>query len=184
MCELGEHGIGLHGRKHLDCSSQEDLLQLIVRMANEELERSARGAPEPAIQIKLLSGQYPSYAALKRCDSKLVVQEIQFHCGLDTRHIKNLLDRTMMTLICTWMDEPIKITICHCPSSKRRPWDLNVRDAVLPNLFSLAGLVPFKSWDVGAAEPAAWVLGGDLNLGENTINNEMKHTSPTQVTNT
>ena len=55
----------------------------------------------------------------------------------------------------------------------KRPWDLHVRSAVLPNVFKLAGLVPFNDWGGGVAEPAVWILGGDLNLGENTIINEM-----------
>ena len=83
-------------------------------------------------------------------------------------------NRTMMALTCRWMDEPIKITNCNCPSSAKRPWDLNAKSAVLPNLFKLAGLVPFDDWGGGAVEPVAWILGGDLNLGENAIHNEMK----------
>ena len=58
-----------------------------------------------------------------------------------------------------------------------------MRDAVLPNLFKLAGLMPFDNWRGGAAELAPWILGGDLNLGENTIHNEMKNTSHTVVAN-
>ena len=53
-----------------------------------------------------------------------------------------------------------------------------MRSAVLPNVFKLAGLVPFNDWGGGAVEPAAWILGGDLNLGENTIHNEMKRYQP------
>ena len=83
----------------------------------------------------------------------------------------------MMALHCRWMDEPIKITNCHCPSSAKRPWDLSVRNAVLPNMFRLAGLVHFNDLGGGAVEPAAWILGGDLNLGENTVHNEMKKTA-------
>ena len=86
-------------------------------------------------------------------------------------------------LNCTWMDEPIRITNCQCPASAQRSWDPSVRSAVLPNVFKLAGLVPFNGWGGGAVEPADWILGGDLNLGENTIHNELKHTSHTQVTN-
>ena len=94
----GEHLIGLNGRKHMHCSSQEDLLKLIVHMANENVKR---GASEPAVQIELLSGQYPAYATLKRRDSKLAVEDIEFHCSLDTRPGRPP-DRTMMALICTW----------------------------------------------------------------------------------
>ena len=54
---------------------------------------------------------------------------------------------------------------------------------MLPRLFELAGLVPFDEWGGGAAEPVAWILGGNLNLGENTIINEMKNTSLTTVAN-
>ena len=63
LCELGEHEIGLQGRKNLGCRSQNDLLKLIVNMANEDLQG---GASEPAVQVELLSGQYPTYAALRR----------------------------------------------------------------------------------------------------------------------
>ena len=51
---------------------------------------------------------------------------------------------------------------------------------MLPNVFRLAGLVSFDGWSGGAAESAAWILGGDLNLGENTIHNEMKKNQPAQ----
>ena len=91
--ELGEHEIGLHGRKYLRCESQDDLLRLIVRMANEDLEG---GATEPAVQVELVSGQYPTYAAMKRRGSKLAVAEVLFHCGLDRRPGRRP-DRTMMT---------------------------------------------------------------------------------------
>ena len=53
----------------------------------------------------------------------------------------------------------------------------------MPNVLELAGLVPFDDWRGGAAEPVAWILGGDLNLGENFIHNEMKNTSHPRVTN-
>ena len=53
-----------------------------------------------------------------------------------------------------------------------------MRESVLPRLFELAGLVPFDEWGGGAAEPAAWILGGDLNLGEGTISNEMNRYQP------
>ena len=142
-------------------------------MANEDL---TGGASEPADQAELIAGQYPTYAARKCHDSKLAVEEILFHCGLDRRPGERP-DRTRMTLNCRWMEQPIKISICHCPASKKRIWDQHARRAVLPNVFRLAGLVPFDEWGGGAAEPAAWILDGDLKLGENTINNEMKNTS-------
>ena len=53
-----------------------------------------------------------------------------------------------------------------------------MRDVVLPTMFRLAGLVPFNDWGGGAVEPAAWILGGDLNLSENTVHNEMKRYQP------
>ena len=77
----------------------------------------------------------------------------------------------------------MKITDCHCPSSVRRPWDLDTRDAVLPNVFRLAGLVRFKDWGGGAEEPIAWILGGDLNLDENAIHNRMKTPAWQKVSN-
>ena len=70
MCELGEHTIGLDGRKILKCRTQKDLIMLIVKMANEDLQG---GASEPAAQVELLSGEYPTYAALRRLGSKLEV---------------------------------------------------------------------------------------------------------------
>ena len=86
-----------------------------------------------------------------------------------------------MTLNCTWIGEPIKITNCHCPSSRKRVWDHKVRSAVLPNVFGLAGFVPFDEWsDDFRAEPLAVILGGDLNLGENSIHNEVKQLQPEQ----
>ena len=174
LCELGEHEIGLQGQKNLRCDSQEELLVMIASMVDRALDG---GALEPAVQVDLVSGQYATYAALKRRGSKLAVDNVVFHRGLDTRP-GDRYDRTMLTLNCRWMNEPIKITCCHCPASRKRPWDMNVRDSVLPNLFRLAGLVPFEDWSGGAAEPAAWILGGDLNLGENTIHNEMKKYQP------
>ena len=59
-------------------------------------------------------------------------------------------------------------------TSKERRWDTNTRDAVLPKRFKLAGLMPFDNWRGGAAELVPWILSGDLNVGENTIHNEMK----------
>ena len=53
---------------------------------------------------------------------------------------------------------------------------------MLPNVSRLAGLVPFDDWGGGAAEPAAWILGGDLNMGELSLSNEMKNTSHIQAT--
>ena len=44
LCELGEHGLGLHGRKQLSCDTQAELLEWVVRMANGSLG----GASEPA----------------------------------------------------------------------------------------------------------------------------------------
>ena len=179
LLELGEHEIGLQGEKHFGCGSQEDLLMLIISMANEDLQS---GALEPAAQVELISGQHATYAAIKRRGSKLVVEEVVFHRGLDTRP-GNRRDRTIITLNCKWMNQPIKITCSHCPSSKKRRWDPNTREAVLPNLFKLAGLIPFANWRGGAAELVPWILGGDLNPGENTIHNEMKNTSHTVVAN-
>ena len=170
LCELGEHEIGLQGRKNLDCRSQKDLLEQIVNMVNDEL--LACGS-EIDVRVVLVSGTHPTYAAVKRRESMLAVEKTLFHRGLDKRPVRHP-DRAMMTLICRWMGRPIKITTCHCPSSLKRPWDLNVREAVLPNVFGLAGLVPFNDWGGGAVEPAAWILGGDLNLGENTIHNEVR----------
>ena len=59
-----------------------------------------------------------------------------------------------------------------------RSWHRQVKEAVLPNLFWLVGLVPFDKWGGGAAEPAAWILGGDLNMGEASISNDMKGYQP------
>ena len=178
LCEVGEHDIGLHGQKNLNCDSQEQLLELVAQMATTELRS---GALEPAVQVELLSGQYPAYAAMQRRGSVLAVEGVMEHRGLDTRPLmpgQGRYDRTMITLNCRWMDKPIKITCCHCPSSRKHTWDGNVRAAVLPNIFRLAGLVPFEDWGDGAVEPVAWILGGDLNLGENTIHNEMKKYQP------
>ena len=82
LCELGEHEIGLQGRKNLGCRSQNGLLNLLVHMASEDLDG---GASESAVQVELLSGQYPTYAALKRREPKLAVEAILFHCGLGRR---------------------------------------------------------------------------------------------------
>ena len=59
LCELGEHTIGLHGRKNLSCDTQAELLQWVVRMAN----RLLGGASEPA---ELVSGDHPTYAVIRR----------------------------------------------------------------------------------------------------------------------
>ena len=123
LCELGEHEIGLQGRNNLGCQSQHELLQLIVGMANEDLQG---GAPEPAVQVELVSGQHPAYAAVTRRGSRLLVDNILFHRGLDT--IPGIrVGRTMLTLNCRWMDEQVNITNCHCPSSKKGRWDQAAR---------------------------------------------------------
>ena len=57
LCELGEHEIGLQGRKNLGCASQVHLLEMLVDMANEDLKGGAR---ESAVQIELVSGQHPT----------------------------------------------------------------------------------------------------------------------------
>ena len=170
LCELGEHTIGLHGRKNLSCDTQAELLQWVVRMAN----RLLGGASEPA---ELVSGDHPTYAVIRRRGSGLEVKDVLFHRRLDNRR-SNLPDRTMLSLPCMWMGKPITIALANCPSSKKRPWDRNVKEAVLPNLFRHAGLVPFDEWGGGAAEPAAWILGGDLNMGEASISNYMKNFQP------
>ena len=139
-CELGEHEIGIQGRKNLGCNTQNDLLVLIVDLANAELQFDGS---KTVVRVELLSGAYPTYAALKRHESKLVVDEILFHCGLDTRPI-SLPARTMMTLHCRCMDEPIIITNCRCPASATRPWYLNVRRAVLPQYVQACWLKAFQ----------------------------------------
>ena len=53
----------------------------------------------------------------------------------------------------------------------------------MPNLFRLAGLVPFDDWGGGAAEPAARILDGDLKMGETPVHNEMENRH-TKVANT
>ena len=100
LCELGEHEIGLQSRKNLRCESQDDLLRLIVRVANEDLQG---GAPEPAVEVELASDQHPTYAAMKRRGPKLSVEAVFFHGGLDRKPGKRP-DRTMMTLHCRWKD--------------------------------------------------------------------------------
>ena len=105
LCELGENGIGLQRRKSMNCDTHHELLKLIVDMANQDWTDDA--------------GQHPTYAAIKRHDSKLTVEEILFHCGLDTRPGQRP-DRTMMTLNCRWMNQSINILNCHCPSSKNQ----------------------------------------------------------------
>jgi len=119
LCELGEHGKGLQGRKNMGCETQHDLLSFIVDLVNEDLcrgasEPAAGGAPEPVVQVQLITGRHPTYAVIRRLDSKLTVEEVVIHCGLDTRSGQRL-DRTMMTLNCKWMNKPIKISNCHCP---------------------------------------------------------------------
>ena len=173
LCELGEHEIGFHGRKHFGCQDQSELLERITGMVNQELQSDAS---ELALQVELLAGQYPTYAAIKRVGSPLTT-EVQFHCNLDSRP-GTRLDRTMMLLECQWMDRPVNITNIHCPSSDKRPWDLNAREGTFPNIFKRAGLVPFNAWGDGVEEPVACIIGGDFNLNENTINNEMKQHQP------
>ena len=171
LCELGEHGIGLQGSRHMGCGTQEELLQQITAMVNDDFRGDA---PELAAHIQLVSGEHAAYAAFKRRGSMLAVEEVVFHTGLDTRPGDRRCDRTMLTLNCTWMNEPIKITCCECPASVKRPWNMNVRYSVLPNVFNLAGLVPFPVWSSGASKPTAWILGGNLNLGDNTLRNEVR----------
>ena len=174
LCDLGEHGVGLQGCAHLGCHTQEELFLQITTMVADALRGDA---PELAAQIQLVSGEHASYAAFERRGSMLAVEEVVFHKGLDSGPAWRA-DRTMLVLHCTWMNQPVKITCCHCPASTKRPWDCNVRASVLPTIFRLAGLAPFEDWSGGASEPAAWILGGDLNLGVNAIRNEIEPYQP------
>ena len=136
------------------------------------------GAGEPAaVKLELVSGIHPTYAAIRRRDSRLQVVKVELVTNLDRRP-SDRPDRQMMTLNCTWMNKPIKISCCHCPSSKKREWNPGTKAAVLPNVFELAGLLPFDDWRGGAAEPVAWILGGDLNVSENLIANQMLKCQP------
>ena len=51
---------------------QDDLLRLIVRIVNENITDSAT---ESAVRRELLSGQYPTYAAMRRRGSKLAMED-------------------------------------------------------------------------------------------------------------
>ena len=81
-------------------------------------------------------GPHPTYAAIKRHDSKLTVEEILFHCGLDTRPGQRP-DRTMMTLNCRWMNQSIKILNCHCPSSKNQSGNKTREEPTCPTYSTL-----------------------------------------------
>ena len=172
LCELGEHEIGLEGRMHFQCDTQLKLMEMVTAEVNGAFEQEDSGAPEPAApRVTLVAGEYPSYAAIKLDEDDLVVVDNCWHCGLDGRpHKTQGDDRTMLTLTCEWQGKPVKITVCHCPSSKNRPWDFNAREATLPTIFEDAGLVRADRSD-GVTEPVAWILGGDLNLGPSYLHN-------------
>ena len=148
---------------------------MVTAKVNGVFEKGDSGASEPAApRVTLISGEYPTYAAIKLDEDDLVVVDNCWHCGLDGRpHKTQGDDRTMLTLTCEWQGKPVKITVCHCPSSKNRPWDVNAREATLPNIFEDAGLVRIDRSD-GVTEPVAWILGGDLNLGPPYLHNERR----------
>ena len=96
LCELGEHEIGLEGAKNLQCRSQEALLGHITDVVNSELrqlveaarqERNLQGEQVEVglVEVELVSGQHATYAAIRRCDSRLAVEDVIFHERLDPR---------------------------------------------------------------------------------------------------
>ena len=117
-------------------------MEKVTAEVNGAFEQEDGGASEPAApRVTLISGGYPTYAAIKLDHGDLVVYDICWICDLDDRpHVSKGRLRTMLTLTCEWQGKPVKITVCHCPSSKKRPWDVNAREATLPNIFEAAGL--------------------------------------------
>ena len=169
LCGLGENEVGLRGSTHFNCPSQAALLRMIVRRVNKALvdsgaSASVCGAHEPALQVELVAGLCPTFAAMKRCESKLEIDEQLY---------VSRLDYIMMIANCRWMGKPVKISNAHCPLSEKRSWDRKRQNATLPMLFKDAGLKPYKDWSQVAEERVAWILGGDLILTDNLINNEM-----------
>ena len=175
LCTLGDPEIGLEGKMNLRCNTQKILLEMILGMVSMDRQ--------PHVEVELISGQYPSYAAMKRRGSQPTVENVTLHRRLDKRALEfdrfeERSDRAMLTLNCIWMGQPIRITCCHCPHYRDDPWNTKTQAAVLPNVFKHAGLVPFDHWSNDGAESLAWILGGNLNLGQLTIVNGMKQFQP------
>ena len=75
----------------------------------------------------------------------------------------------MVVLNTNWENRPVKVGLCHCPASKPNwTWDLNAREATLPNILDAVGA---KRGGSGVREPTAWILGGDLNCETNYLSN-------------
>ena len=104
LCELGEHEIGLQGRMHFQCDTQQELMEMVTAKVNGVFEQEDSGASEPAApRVTLISSEFPTYAAIKLDHGDLVVYDICWICDLDDRpHVRPGRLRTMLTLTCEW----------------------------------------------------------------------------------
>ena len=155
LCELGEHEIGL--------DDQEGFLTRIVERVNS-------GASKPAGSLRLVSGEHPTYAVIIRECESLRVREVRLVGGLDCGYYPALVgwqgragpwyDRQALVLDVEWQGRSLTVVNVHCPASPKRPYGAQVRMNVFQSLMEDAGAT-----EGGAAEPARWIVGGDLNCG-------------------
>ena len=148
ICELGEHLEGLE--------DQEGLLKELVGLVNSD-------ARELAGSLRVLTACHPTYAVIVRNRPSLKFLEVSFVHWLDdgldaSRH----LDRTALVMVAEFQGRKLTVINVHCPSSTKRPYTGPVRARVFASLMYLVGATRG-----GAAEPAGWIIGGDLNCGEN-----------------
>ena len=105
ICGVGQHNSGFHGGAHFGTRSQKDFMAFVVSLANEELG-------DQGSHLLLVSGDIPSYAIIKRASSRFIIDRVKRPWNFDTR------PGQMVVCECTWLECPITVGLCHCPSSK------------------------------------------------------------------
>ena len=157
ICELGAHLHGLSAERHFpDLDTQTKLMEFITASVNA----NRVGAKEP--DLVLVSGDIPSYAITRKEKTKLQVEDIVRVHNLDKR-LGERRERHMVVLNTKWENRPVNVGLCPCPASKPHwEWDVNTRDATMPNILRAVGA---KQCGSGVLEPTAWILGGDSNCG-------------------
>jgi len=171
LCELGEHEEGL--------PDQEAYLQEVVRRMNNGAEEPAGGvaagsggAEELAVvPLGLLSGDMPAYAVFARQDiidatGDVLVTDILYH--VDLLHGTTKWKRQCLELELRWQGKVVRVLNIHSPSSNKRKLDSNARQAIFTRLMQIVG----ARVGGGAAEPAAWIIGGDMNANGIWMGNE------------
>ena len=176
LCEVGRHESGLHGWMYFDAPDQKTLMHLVVAKAKVAIRRidvfNKVGARE--LDLILVSCDIPSYAFIARSSSKFQVDLIRRERNLDTRGLQRP-ERHMVVCEGRWDGRKINVGLCHCPSSDNYKWDQPTRAVVIPQVLQR---VSTRRNGNGAAEPVAWILGGDLDCGQDYLSEAVKHYQP------